>query len=50
MDFDLILFFLMNLSLKGIEERFYELSQTETIDLLWEGLKIEDTNFRNTNF
>ena len=32
-DFDFLLFYLLNLSLEGVEERFYELSWVESVKL-----------------
>lgn len=44
-DFDFLLFYLLNLSLEGVEERFYELSWVESLKLKSEALQIEDFDF-----
>lgn len=49
-EFDYLLYFLLSLSLDGIELQFYELSWIESVKLLKEGLSIEDYDFRETDF
>lgn len=44
-EFDYLLFFLLSLSLDGIEQQFNELSWIESVKLLKEGLSIEDYDF-----